>query len=275
MKLKIREAVAVEGRYDAHAVRAAVDTLVIELGGFSALRSAEKRRLLETVAAGRGLILLTDSDAAGFLIRGRLRGQLRGAAVKMAYVPAVKGKERRKSRRSAEGLLGVEGMSAEVIRAALLDAGATPLDGGAESRKEAAGGGAGLPVSAEAGGAEPQEAADRKSAPPPAQAEGGFRERGSFLPETDGASPCAAAADGSRSFPAADKPSDSPPVTRAELYERGFFGRADSARKRAALLAALDLPANLSVNALTELLDLPAYRRKYQTFLEQTEVESQ
>ena len=74
---------------------------------------------------------------------------------------------------------------------------------------------------------------------------------------------------------AADKPPGFPPVTRAELYERGFFGRADSARKRAALLAALDLPAHLSVNALTQLLELPAYRRKYQTFLEQTEVDSQ
>ena len=253
MKLKIREAVAVEGRYDAHAVRAAVDTLVIELGGFSALRSAEKRRLLETVAAERGLILLTDSDAAGFLIRNRLRSKLRGAAVKMAYVPAVKGKERRKNRRSAEGLLGVEGMSAEVIRAALLAAGATPLGMSAESR--------------EAGGAENQAAAGWKNTPPPAQTEGGFCERGGSLPGTGVTPPSAGAA--------ADKPPGFPPVTRAELYERGFFGRADSARKRAALLAALDLPAHLSVNALTQLLDLPAYRRKYQTFLEQTEVDSQ
>ena len=263
MKLKIREAVAVEGRYDAHAVRAAVDTLVIELGGFSALRSAEKRRLLETVAAERGLILLPDSDAAGFLIRNRLRGRLRGAAVKMAYVPAVKGKERRKSRRSAEGLLGVEGMSAEVIRAALLAAGATPLGMSAESREA----GGDLPFSAEAGGAENQAAAGWKNTPPPAQTEGGFCERGGLLPGTGVTPPSAGAA--------ADKPPGFPPVTRAELYERGFFGRADSARKRAALLAALELPAHLSVNALTELLELPAYRRKYQTFLEQTEVDSQ
>lgn len=232
MKLKIREAVAVEGRYDAHAVRAAVDTLVIELGGFSILHSAEKIRFLQTVAAERGLILLTDSDAAGFLIRGRLRGQLHSGEVKMAYVPTVQGKERRKRRPGAEGLLGVEGMCAAVLQAALLDAGATPLDGGAEERTAAA-----------------------------------AREG-----RTDDAAR-AADADETPGKAGSDKPPALPPVTRSELYERGFFGRAGSARKRSALLSALALPPHMSVNALVELLALPAYHHKYQAFIEQTEVD--
>ena len=118
MKQKIREAIAVEGRYDAHVVRAAVDATVVELGGFSILKNNAKRKMLATLAATQGLIVLTDSDSAGFLIRAKLKDALKTGTVKMAYVPAVAGKERRKEKAGKEGLLGVEGMPPEVIQPA-------------------------------------------------------------------------------------------------------------------------------------------------------------
>lgn len=123
--IKIKEAVVVEGRYDAARLRTVVDTTVVETGGFSLFRDRETRALLRKLAAARGLIVLTDSDAAGFVIRDHISGALPKDRVKHAYVPEVSGKERRKSKPSAEGLLGVEGIDGAVIVEALLRAGAT------------------------------------------------------------------------------------------------------------------------------------------------------
>ncbi len=124
-KIKIREAVVVEGRYDAARLRAVVDTTVVETGGFSLFRNRETLSLLRKLAAAHGLIVLTDSDAAGFVIRDHISGALPKEQVKHAYVPEITGKERRKPKPSAEGLLGVEGIDGEVIIEALLRAGAT------------------------------------------------------------------------------------------------------------------------------------------------------
>ena len=135
MKQKIREAIAVEGRYDAHVVRAVVDTTVVELGGFSVLKNAAKKKMLADLAATQGLIVLTDSDAAGFLIRNRLKDAVRTGTVKMAYVPAIAGKERRKEKGGKEGLLGVEGMTPAVIWQALVDGGATVVNEETEQAK--------------------------------------------------------------------------------------------------------------------------------------------
>ena len=121
----LREAVLVEGRYDAHAVRAAVEATVLETGGFGVFRDAELRVLLRRLARERGLIILTDSDGAGFVIRNHLKGVLPGENVKHAYIPSVAGRERRKRVPGREGLLGVEGMAPDVIRDALFRAGAT------------------------------------------------------------------------------------------------------------------------------------------------------
>jgi len=129
-RLTIREAVVVEGRYDKHAVSQVVDTLVIETEGFGIFSQPEKRELLRRMQETRGLIILTDSDGAGFLIRGHLKGML-PPGVKHAYIPDVAGKERRKAHASKAGLIGVEGMPPELLRKALLQAGATALDGDA------------------------------------------------------------------------------------------------------------------------------------------------
>ncbi len=125
MPIKIREAIAVEGRYDAARLRTVVDTVVVETGGFALFRNRETRSLLRKLAAARGLIVLTDSDAAGFVIRDHISGALPKEQVKHAYIPEVVGKEKRKPKPSAEGLLGVEGIDGETVLKALLRAGAT------------------------------------------------------------------------------------------------------------------------------------------------------
>ena len=133
--LKIREAVVVEGRYDKIALENVVDTEIFTTEGFGIFNDDEKMDMLRRVASARGLIVLTDSDGAGQLIRNRLRGCIPGRALLHAYVPAVPGKERRKAEGSREGTLGVEGMTPEILREALLRAGARPAPGGEGAEK--------------------------------------------------------------------------------------------------------------------------------------------
>ena len=125
MKRRIREVVVVEGRYDKNALKQAVDAVVVETGGFGVFRDRERLALLRRLAAERGLILLTDSDGAGFVIRNFLKGAIPRDRLKQAYIPDVYGKERRKAAPGREGKLGVEGMSPQVLLQALERAGAT------------------------------------------------------------------------------------------------------------------------------------------------------
>ena len=172
--LEIREAIVVEGRYDKIALSNLVDTAIFTTDGFAIFKDKEKMALLRRVAAGRGLIVLTDADGAGLVIRNRLRSCIDAGFLKHAYIPYVPGKERRKSAPSKAGTLGVEGMSPRVLEEALRRAGATV------------------------------EKYNRQ------------------------------------------------PVTKAELYALGLSGRPDSAARRKKLLQMLDLPENLSANALLE-----------------------
>lgn len=123
--LKIQEAIIVEGRYDKNTLRQIVDAPILETSGFGIFNDREQLALLRAIAEKRGLIVLTDSDGAGFVIRRYLRGAIDPALVKHAYIPDVAGKERRKVTRSKEGKLGVEGMRPEVLIEALRRAGAT------------------------------------------------------------------------------------------------------------------------------------------------------
>ena len=125
MKPSVKEALVVEGRYDKNSILQVVDAVVLETGGFGFFQDKEKRRLLRFYAETRGIIILTDSDGAGFLIRSRLLDFLPRDRVKHAYIPDVPGKEKRKSRPSKEGKLGVEGMPPPVLLEALRRAGAT------------------------------------------------------------------------------------------------------------------------------------------------------
>lgn len=123
--LKIREAIVVEGRYDKIALSQVVDTVIVTTEGFGIFNDKEKMSLLRRIAESRGLIVLTDSDGAGFVIRSRIRGSIDPSLVKHAYIPDVPGKERRKKVGSREGTLGVEGMDPQTLRDVLLRAGAT------------------------------------------------------------------------------------------------------------------------------------------------------
>lgn len=137
MKPRVKEVVVVEGRYDRNTLLQAVDATVVEVGGFSLFHDDEKTAYLRDLAEKNGVILMTDADSAGFVIRNHLKGCLPPERVKQAYIPDVYGKERRKKKPGKEGKLGVEGMRPEVLVEALRRAGATFEDG--EGRRTAAG----------------------------------------------------------------------------------------------------------------------------------------
>ncbi len=184
-KLKIKEAIVVEGRYDKNTLSQIVDAVILETKGFAVFNDGEIMALLRFYAETRGLIVLTDSDGAGFMIRNRIKGSIPSGRLKQAYIPDVYGKERRKRRPSSEGKLGVEGMAPEAIRDCLLRAGATVERG-------------------EAGPSDEKE----------------------------------------KSKPAL--------YTKADFYEMGYSGRADSAAKRESLARALGLPSKLGADGLLE-----------------------
>ena len=123
--VKIREAIVVEGRYDKNTLSQIVDAPILETSGFGIMKDKQQLRLLRQVAQSRGIIIFTDSDGAGFVIRNFLKGAIEAKYVKHAYIPDIPGKERRKTASGKEGKLGVEGMKPEIILDALRRAGAT------------------------------------------------------------------------------------------------------------------------------------------------------
>jgi ribonuclease M5 len=125
---RIKEAIVVEGRYDKNTLSQLVDALIIPTDGFGIFRDGEKKAFLRRLAERQGLIVLTDSDGAGFVIRNHLKGVIPAQQLKQAYIPDIYGKERRKAKPGKEGKLGVEGMRPEMLEQALRKAGATFLD---------------------------------------------------------------------------------------------------------------------------------------------------
>jgi ribonuclease M5 len=125
--LKIKQAIVVEGRYDKNTLSQIVDAPILETSGFGIMKDKQQLKLLRRVAESRGLIVFTDSDGAGFVIRNYLKGAIGPKYLLHAYIPDIPGKERRKSAPGKEGKLGVEGMTPQVICDALRKAGATIL----------------------------------------------------------------------------------------------------------------------------------------------------
>lgn len=126
--MRIKEAIVVEGRYDKNTLSQLVDTLILETAGFGIFKNPEQMALLRKAAEKRGLIVFTDSDGAGFVIRNRIKSAIPGQYLKHAYIPDVYGKEKRKAKAGKEGKLGVEGMSPQVLEQALRRGGATFLE---------------------------------------------------------------------------------------------------------------------------------------------------
>lgn len=179
--INIREAIVVEGRYDKNTLSQIVNAPIFETSGFGIFKDKQQVALLRRVAKTRGLIVLTDSDGAGLVIRNYLKGVIESKYLKHAYIPDILGKERRKSVPGKEGKLGVEGMERETLIAALKHAGAT-IDG-------------------------------EETAP--------FHG-----------------------------------ITKQDMMELGLSGQQDSALLRKALQHKLDLPDNMSANALLQALNL-------------------
>lgn len=189
-KLKLRQAIVVEGKYDQNTLRQLVDTAIFTTNGFADMKDPALLRLLQQAAQTTGLVILTDSDGAGFLIRNTLKSALPETGVLHAYIPDLPGKEKRKAAPGKEGLLGVEGMTPEILLKALRNAGAEFADG---------------------------------STPPPARE----------------------------------------PITKQDLFALGLSGGPESAKKRAALLKALSLPAHMSANALLQALNVLFSREEF------------
>ena len=191
-KQKLRQAIVVEGKYDQNTLRQIVDTAIFTTNGFADMKDPALLRLLQQAAQTTGLVILTDSDGAGFLILNTLKSALPETGVLHAYIPDLPGKEKRKASPGKEGLLGVEGMTPEILLKALRDAGAEFADG---------------------------------STPPPARE----------------------------------------PITKQDLFALGLSGGPESAKKRAALLKALSLPAHMSANALLQALNVLFSREEFFT----------
>lgn len=123
--IKLNEAVIVEGKYDKIKLSGLLDTVIVETDGFAVFKDKEKQRLIRFLAEKRGIIIMTDSDSAGFKIRSFLNGITDGKNIKNVFIPDVYGKEKRKTEKSKEGKLGVEGIKTELILGALQKAGVT------------------------------------------------------------------------------------------------------------------------------------------------------
>ncbi len=124
-KIKIEEVIVVEGKYDVNTLKQVFDAIIVTTDGFGVFRDREKLELIRRMAQAKGVIILTDPDGAGFVIRNHLKSCLDPSLVKHAYIPDLYGKERRKTTRSKEGKLGVEGMRPDVLIRAMEKAGAT------------------------------------------------------------------------------------------------------------------------------------------------------
>jgi ribonuclease M5 len=122
-KFKIRQAVIVEGRYDKITLHNVIEGVIIPCDGFQLYKDKDKQQLIRAYGEKLGAVILTDSDAAGFQLRNRLKNLLNGCDITHVYIPDIPGKETRKASPSKEGKLGVEGVSGEILRAAFVAAG--------------------------------------------------------------------------------------------------------------------------------------------------------
>ena len=127
-KIQLRETVIVEGRYDKIKLSECISSPIIETGGFRVFKDKEKQSLIRMIAERRGILVMTDVDSAGFVIRNFLKGIVPEEQIYHAYIPTVAGKERRKSEQSKEGILGVEGIDKEALLSAVRQSGAHIID---------------------------------------------------------------------------------------------------------------------------------------------------
>lgn len=126
--IKLKEAVIVEGKYDKIKLKSLIDAPIIETNGFRIFNDKEKQNLIRQIAKQRGILIMTDSDSGGFVIRNFLKGAVPKEQTKHCYIPEILGKEKRKSVHSKEGMLGVEGISDSILLDAIKKSGAVIID---------------------------------------------------------------------------------------------------------------------------------------------------
>lgn len=134
--LKTDKVIVVEGKYDKIKLSSLIDAVIIQTDGFSIFKDKDKQKLLRRIAEDKGIVILTDSDSAGFKIRNFIGGFIPKEYIVNAYIPDIPGKEKRKDSYSKEGKLGVEGVSAEIIRSSLEKAGVVCTDNGTPDRRQ-------------------------------------------------------------------------------------------------------------------------------------------
>lgn len=130
--LKISQAIIVEGKYDKIKLSSIIDALIIEINGFQIYKDKEKSELIKIIAEQCGIIIMTDSDSAGMMIRNKISEIAKNGKIYHAYIPEIIGKEKRKTKPSSEGLLGVEGVKKEIILTALNNCGINLTDSSVE-----------------------------------------------------------------------------------------------------------------------------------------------
>lgn len=134
--IHLKQAVIVEGKYDKIKLSSITDAVIIETNGFKLFKDKEKQALIRFYAKKTGVIILTDSDSAGFKIRNQIKNIARDGEIINVYVPEIFGKEKRKSSFSKEGKLGVEGMDKEIIISALEKAGVSQCEAEEKNGRE-------------------------------------------------------------------------------------------------------------------------------------------
>jgi ribonuclease M5 len=234
--IALREAIIVEGRYDRIRLSGIISTPVIETGGFRVFKDKEKQALIRSIAERRGILIMTDVDSAGFVIRNFLKGIIPQEKIKHAYIPTVKGKEKRKPEPSKEGTLGVEGLDRDSLIKAIIDSGAHIEN-----------------VAYSVGEVEEHE--------PPFPKGGGTEcRRVPAAISTNASCHCEEQSDVAISTDTE--------ITKLDFFDYGLTGSENSAKHRAEVLASLGLPEYLTVNAMISALNCLFTKQEFEAYLE-------
>ncbi len=235
-KIKLKETVIVEGRYDRIKLSELIASPMIETGGFRVFKDKEKQELIRAVAKRRGILVMTDVDSAGFVIRNFLRGIVPQEQILHAYIPTIKGKEKRKPEASKEGILGVEGIDRDALITSIRNSGAHILNGHCEEHT------ATWQSQPQNGHCEEQ-TATWQSQPiiePPFPKGGGAERR---------------------------RVDTSSEITKMDFFDYGLSGCANAAQNREEVLASLGLPKYLSANAMLSAMNCLFTKEEFEDYL--------
>lgn len=238
-KIHLKETVIVEGRYDRIRLSEVIESPMIETGGFRVFKDKEKQELIRAVAKRRGILVMTDVDSAGFVIRNFLRGIVPQEQILHAYIPTIEGKEKRKQEASKEGILGVEGIDRDALIESIRNSGAHILNRHCEEHK------ATWQSQSQINGHCEEQNATRQSQPisEPPFPKGGGAERRRVVTSSE--------------------------ITKTDFFDYGLSGFANAAHHREEVLSSLGLPTYLSTNAMISALNCLFTKDEFEQYLSQ------